>query len=60
MLREQLGVSIEKLTTIKALVGINRSGYFRFLSKFWTASTSDRKIIDESQLVDLPEEGDSG
>ena len=45
--------------TIKALVGITPSGYFSFLSKFWTGSTSDRKITQESQLVDLLEEGDS-
>lgn len=45
--------------TIKALVGITPSGYFRFLPKFWTGSTSDRKITQESQLVDLVEEGDS-
>lgn len=44
--------------TIKALVGITPSGYFSFLSKFWTGSTSDRKITQESQLVDLLEEGD--
>lgn len=45
--------------TIKALVGITPSGYFSFLSKFWTGSTSDRKITQESQLIDLLEEGDS-
>lgn len=39
--------------TIKVLVGITPSGYFSFLFKFWTGSTS------ESQLVDLPEEGNS-
>lgn len=45
--------------TIKALVGITPSGYFSFLSKFWTGSTSDRKITQESGLVDMLEEGDS-
>ena len=34
--------------TIKALVGITTSGYFSFLSKFWTGSTSNRKITQES------------
>jgi len=60
MLREQLGMRIEKLNTITAQVEINPSGCFSFLSKFWTGDTSDRKITKESQLVDLPEEGDSG
>ena len=45
--------------TIKALVGITPSSYFSFLSKFWTGSTSDRKITQESGLTDLLEEGDS-
>lgn len=45
--------------TIEALVMITPSGYFSFMSKFWTGSTSDRKITQESQLVDLLEEGDS-
>lgn len=45
--------------TIKALVGITPSDYFSFLSKVLTGSTSDRKITQESGLVDLLEEGDS-
>lgn len=45
--------------TIKALVGISPSGYFSFLSKLLTGSTSDRKITQESGLIDLLEEGDS-
>ena len=58
MLREQLGVSIKNTTPSKPF-GITLSGYFSFLSKFWTGSTSDRKITQESHLVDLLEEGDS-
>ena len=51
----------KEYNTIKALVGITPSGYFSFLFKFWTGSTSDRKIthMQESQLVDLLEDGDS-
>ena len=47
------------LNTIKALVGITPSGYFSFLSNFWTGSSSDRKITQECGLIDLLEEGDS-
>ena len=35
--------------TIKALVGITPSGYFSFLSKFWTGSTSD--TVDTYNLI---------
>ena len=45
--------------TIKALVGITPSGYFSFLSKFWTGSSSNRKITQESQMVEPLEEGAS-
>ena len=45
--------------TINVLVGITPSGYFSFLSKFSTGSTSDRKITRESGLTDLLEEVDS-
>ena len=45
--------------TIKALVGITPSGYFSSLSKFWSGSTSERKITQESVLIDLLEEGNS-
>ena len=45
--------------TIKALVGITPSGYFSFLYAFWTGSTTDRRITQESGLVDLLEEGDA-
>ena len=61
MLREQLGVSTKNTTLSKPYISWNNpSGYFiRFLSKFWSGSTSHRKITQESQLVDLLEEGDS-
>ncbi len=45
--------------TIKCLVGITPNGYFSFLSKFWSGSTSDRKITQESGIIDMLEEGDS-
>ncbi|XP_068730328.1 uncharacterized protein [Montipora capricornis] len=45
--------------TIKAMVGITPSGYFSFLSDFWTDNTTDRRITQESGLVDLLEEGEA-
>ncbi|XP_068715316.1 uncharacterized protein [Montipora foliosa] len=45
--------------TIKALVGTTPSEYFSCLSDFWTGSTTDRRITQESGLVDLLEEGDA-
>ena len=40
-------------------MGITPSGYFGFLSEFWTGSTTDGHITQESGLVDLLEEGDA-
>ena len=44
--------------TLKLLVGIAPCGAFTFISKLWSGSTSDRKIVQESGLIDLLEKGD--
>lgn len=44
--------------TFKALVGISPSGAFTFLSKLFTGSISDRRIVDESGFLDKLEYGD--
>ena len=45
--------------TLKLLVGIAPCGAFTFISKLWSGSTSDRKIVQESGLIDLLEKGDN-
>ena len=45
--------------TLKLLVGIAPCGAFTFISKLWSGSTSDRKIVQESGIIDLLEEGDN-
>ena len=44
--------------TLKLLVGIAPNGAFTFISKLWSGSASDRKIVQESGLIDLLEDGD--
>ena len=46
--------------TVKLLVGITLviPGAFSFISKLWSGSTSDRRVTQESGLIDLLEEGD--
>ena len=44
--------------TVKLLVGIAPCGAFTFISKLWSGSTSDRKTVQESGLIDLLEKVD--
>lgn len=44
--------------TLKLLVGIAPCRAFTFISKLWSGSTSDRKILQESGLIDHLEKGD--
>ena len=42
--------------TMKTLVGITPSGFFSFVSKLWSGSTSDRKLTQKSEILELIEE----
>ncbi|KAL9986830.1 hypothetical protein ACROYT_G001034 [Oculina patagonica] len=44
--------------TVKLLVGITPSGAFSFISRLWSRSTSDRRVTQESGLIDILEKGD--
>ena len=44
--------------TMKTLVGITPSGFFSFVSKLWSGSTSDCKLTQKSGILELIEEGD--
>lgn len=44
--------------TVKLLVGFAPNEAFTFISEFWSGGTSDRKIVQESGLIDLLQEGD--
>ena len=44
--------------TVKLLVGITPSGAFSFISRLWSGSTSDRRVTQESGLIDILEKGD--
>jgi hypothetical protein len=44
--------------TYKALVGITPNGSFSFISDFWSGNVSDRKITEESGIIDKLEKGD--
>ena len=44
--------------TMKTLVGITPSGFFSFVSKLWSGSTSDQKLTQKSGILELIEEGD--
>lgn len=39
-------------------MGITPSGAFTFISELWSGSTGDRKIVQESGLIDLLQAGD--
>ncbi|WAR24139.1 ALPL-like protein [Mya arenaria] len=45
--------------TWKSLVGISPSGHVTFVSDLWVGSISDKKITNNSGIIDLCEEGDS-
>lgn len=44
--------------TVKLLVSISPSGSFTFISKLWSGSASDKKIVEESGFLNNLEYGD--
>ena len=50
--------SYKQTNTLKLLVGIAPNGALTYLSKIWSGNVSDRRLVEESDFLDLLDAGD--
>ena len=54
LLNSELFSSYKNNPTVKALLGNSPKGFFAFIGQLYTGSTSDREMVERSNILNLP------